>query len=112
MLFLAVMIGAFGAHGLKGKISDLALETYHTGVFYHFIHAIGIFVISLFSLITKRSFKLALLFHATGIILFSFFCYAYAISGIKLFAMIVPLGGTSFLIGWLVFTVKCLRIKF
>jgi uncharacterized membrane protein YgdD (TMEM256/DUF423 family) len=100
LLAIAVMIGAFGAHGLEGKISQKALDTYQTGVTYHFYHALALLSLSAFHH-QKIYSKLACLFIALGILLFSFNCYLYALTGIKTFAMIVPLGGLSFILGWL-----------
>lgn len=103
LLFLAVAIGAFGAHGLKGKVSDLAMETFKTGSQYHFFHALGLLILSQ---IREIEVKREYIFMLIGIILFSFNCYLYAITGVKQFAMIVPLGGFSFLIAWFLLCIK------
>ncbi|MCP4913096.1 MAG: DUF423 domain-containing protein [Oligoflexia bacterium] len=103
LLFLAVAIGAFGAHGLKGKVSDLAMETFKTGSLYHFFHATGLLILSQ---IKEINIKKEYIFMLIGIILFSFNCYLYAITGVKQFAMIVPIGGFSFLIAWLMLCFK------
>jgi uncharacterized membrane protein YgdD (TMEM256/DUF423 family) len=100
LLALAVIIGAFGAHGLEGKISLKAQETYQTGVTYHFYHALALLFLSAFHH-HKIFSKLACVFLGVGILLFSFNCYLYAVTGIKTFAMVVPLGGLSFILGWL-----------
>lgn len=95
---LGVALGAFGAHGLKSILSPEMLETYKTGIFYHFIH---VAVLLALSLNTKYNFSLPFYFVFAGIILFSFSLYAYALSGIKIFAMITPIGGVSLIIGWI-----------
>ena len=95
---LGVALGAFGAHGLKAILTPEMLETYRTGIFYHLIHAV---VLLALSLNTKYNFSLPFYFIFVGIILFSFSLYAYTLSGIKLFAMITPIGGVSLIIGWL-----------
>lgn len=97
---LAVMLGAFGAHGLKARISTKALETYQTGVHYQFLHAIALFITSFIGYLYKIELKGSFWAFTVGIFLFSFNCYLYAISGVKTFAMIVPIGGVLFLIGW------------
>jgi uncharacterized membrane protein YgdD (TMEM256/DUF423 family) len=95
---LGVALGAFGAHGLKAILTPEMLETYRTGILYHLIHAV---VLLALSLNTKYNFSLPFYFIFVGIILFSFSLYTYTLSGIKLFAMIPPIGGVSLIIGWL-----------
>jgi uncharacterized membrane protein YgdD (TMEM256/DUF423 family) len=96
---LAVGLGAFGAHGLEKILSDKAMATYQTGVEYHFLHALAIIACAL---IIQQGYTIQSSFWAflIGIIVFSGSCYAYAFTGIRGFALIVPLGGVSFLIGW------------
>ncbi len=93
--FTAVAIGAFGAHGLREKLSTEMLEVYKTGVLYQFIHTIVLLILSLTNFIKT---KIASIFFLAGIILFSFSLYIYATSGVKFFAMITPVGGVCFLI--------------
>lgn len=100
--FLAVALGAFGAHGLEGKISEKYLKTWNTAVQYQMFHAIGLFVVAFLadkfshvSLITTAGWSLFV-----GIILFSGSLYVLSISGIKVLGAITPLGGVAFLIGW------------
>lgn len=101
VLGLAVMVGAFGAHGLENKISEKALETYLTGVRYHFYHGFALMLVGLIKLYVKDfKAKLPSIFFLAGILLFSCNCYLYAVLQIKVFAYIVPLGGISFIIGW------------
>lgn len=96
--FLAVAIGAFGAHQLKDTLTPQMMDNYRTGVLYHLVHAVIITAIGFYS--NPKFFKSAI-FLSIGIILFSFSLYTYTITGIKTFAMITPLGGISFLIGWI-----------
>ncbi|MGE5458641.1 MAG: DUF423 domain-containing protein [Methanococcaceae archaeon] len=104
--FLGVAIGAFGAHGLEGRLSEKMLATFHTGVLYHLIHAV---VLLALALNYSEKFSLTLVFILTGIILFSFSLYIYSVTGLKFFAMITPLGGLSFLIGWGLIAFKAFR---
>ena len=106
--FTAVAIGAFGAHGLKEKLSAEMLEVYKTGVLYHFIHTIVLLILSLNNFIKG---KIASIFFLAGIILFSFSLYLYSTSGIRFFAMITPVGGVCFLIGWFWLIVEVIRKK-
>ena len=100
-LILGVGLGAFGAHGLEKKVTEAAIKFYETGVRYHFYHAIGLMILGLIQLNLKDiSLKLPALLMQLGIILFSFNCYLYAATDIKAFAMIVPIGGLSFIAAW------------
>ena len=106
--FTAVAIGAFGAHGLREKLSAEMLEVYKTGVLYQFIHTIVLLILSLTNFIKSKN---PSIFFLLGIILFSFSLYIYSTSGIQFFAMITPIGGVSFLIGWFWIIVEAIRIK-
>jgi uncharacterized membrane protein YgdD (TMEM256/DUF423 family) len=106
--FTAVSIGAFGAHGLREKLSTEMLEVYKTGVFYHFIHTVVLLILAVTNYMRTW---IASLFFLAGIILFSFSLYIYSISGIRFFAMVTPVGGVSFLIGWFWLIVEVIRIK-
>ena len=106
--FTAVAIGAFGAHGLREKLTPEMLEVYKTGVLYQFIHTIVLLILSLTNFIKSTIPSILFLI---GIILFSFSLYIYSTSGIQFFAMITPVGGVCFLIGWLWIIVETIRIK-
>nr|WP_245345388.1 DUF423 domain-containing protein [Halobacillus andaensis] len=100
--FLAVALGAFGAHGLEGKVSAKGLSQWEKAVDYQMFHTMALFVTGLLmSKIQTGLLTGAGWFFLIGIILFSGSLYIYAPSGIKTFAMITPLGGLSFLIGWI-----------
>ena len=99
-LFLAVAFGAFGAHGLEKSLSLKAIQTFKTGVTYQFYHGFGLLFIGLLGHMNEGLLKKAGAFFVVGILLFSFNCYLYAMTQVKAFAMIVPIGGVSFLCGW------------
>ncbi|ELK48992.1 DUF423 domain-containing protein [Halobacillus sp. ACCC02827] len=100
--FLSVALGAFGAHGLEGKVSEKGLEQWGKAVDYQMFHTMALFVTALLmSKIQTGAMTGAGWFFFIGIILFSGSLYIYAPTGIKTFAMITPLGGLSFLIGWI-----------
>lgn len=105
---LGVAFGAFGAHGLKTILSTELLETYKTGILYHLIHSA---VLLALSLNTKYNLKISFNFIFTGIILFSFSLYIYALTGILTFAMITPIGGISLILGWLFIIIILLKSK-
>lgn len=98
---LAVLIGAFGAHGLEDSLSEHALARYHTGVDYQLYHVGALLVVGLLSSqIQSKQLIISGWFFIVGIILFSGSLYIYALTGNKVFGMITPLGGFGFIIGW------------
>jgi uncharacterized membrane protein YgdD (TMEM256/DUF423 family) len=100
--FLAVALGAFGAHGLEGKISEKALGTWDKAVTYQMFHTVALFITGLIGMkFQSGSLSMAGWLFLIGIILFSGSLYIYSTTGIKTFAMITPLGGVAFLIGWI-----------
>ncbi len=104
--FLGVALGAFGAHGLSDLLSEKMLETYKTGVFYHLLHSVVLLVLALSNYNFIRSF----IFTTIGIILFSFSLYIYSITGLTFFAIVTPIGGVSFLIGWILIIIEARKI--
>jgi uncharacterized membrane protein YgdD (TMEM256/DUF423 family) len=106
--FSAVAIGAFGAHGLREKLTLDMLEVYKTGVLYQLIHSVVLLALNLNTVIKT---KLSSLFFLSGIIFFSFSLYIYSTSGFKFFAMITPIGGVCFLIGWLLIIYEAVKAR-
>lgn len=109
--FLAVALGAFGAHGLRASVSVEMLEVYKTGVHYHLFHALGLLLVGV---LAERRQGNTLLYGAgllltVGIVLFSGSLYALAISGVRLLGAITPFGGLCFLTGWSVFLAAIAR---
>ncbi|GAB1768165.1 DUF423 domain-containing protein [Priestia aryabhattai] len=108
---LAVALGAFGAHGLEGKISEKYLEVWKTGVQYQMFHAIGLFVIAfLLSKFPQSSLLTAsgwIMF--AGIVLFSGSLYVLSTSGIKVLGAITPLGGVAFIVAWILIVVAAVK---
>jgi uncharacterized membrane protein YgdD (TMEM256/DUF423 family) len=100
---LAVALGAFGAHGLEGKLTEKALGTWEKAVTYQMFHTVALFVTGLIGMkLQAGSLNWAGWLFFIGIILFSGSLYLYATSGVKTFAMITPIGGVLFLIGWVI----------
>lgn len=104
--FLGVALGAFGAHGLRGKVPDKMLSAYETGVLYHLIHAVAILALALHAYREQRSVSAPAGAMLTGVVLFSGSLYLMAITGITGFGMITPFGGVAFLVGWSLVFVK------
>ena len=101
LMFLGVALGAFGSHALKDKLTEYYLDVYKTAVTYHFIHALGLFVVAWLSTqFTDPKIHTAGIFLVVGIVLFSGSLYVLSITGIKWLGAITPLGGVSFLTGW------------
>ncbi|MDO8437066.1 MAG: DUF423 domain-containing protein [Nitrosomonadaceae bacterium] len=100
--FLCVAFGAFGAHGLKQRLSVDMLAVYQTGVQYHFYHALGLIVVGLvlFHLPKSRPVVLSGWLMLTGIVLFSVSLYALSLTGIRGLGMVTPFGGVAFLSAW------------
>jgi uncharacterized membrane protein YgdD (TMEM256/DUF423 family) len=103
---LGVALGAFGAHWLKNVITREMLEVYQTGILYHLIHTAVLLAISFH---WDDKMKNASLFFLTGIILFSFSLYLYAFSGIHLLVYITPVGGLSFMVGWILVIMAAIK---
>lgn len=112
ILALAVLIGAFGAHGMKNLVTPEKLVTFETGVRYHFYHGFGLLLVALAQqLFSGLNLRFSFYSFLVGILLFSFNCYFYVLSGLKMFAMIVPVGGVLFVIGWASFAWKTLKLR-
>ncbi|CAH0992950.1 hypothetical protein SIN8267_03089 [Sinobacterium norvegicum] len=101
--FLAVAIGAFGAHGLKNKLDDTLMAAYQTGVEYQFYHTLALLLVVLIGaqFPSIGLYKVAGWLFALGIVLFSGSLYALALSGVKILGVVTPIGGLCFLAGWL-----------
>ncbi len=98
--FLAVALGAFGAHGLKQILTETGLQTWQTGVHYHIVHALGLLEIADIQPHIPAARHAGWLM-LIGIVLFSGSLYALSLSGIRMLGIITPLGGVAFLLGWL-----------
>ncbi len=111
-LTLAVAIGAFGAHGLKSHLSVEMIQIYKTGVEYHFYHALGLLLIGVLAISFPSEFlKWSAIFLTAGIVLFSGSLYVLAITDTKWIGAITPLGGLSFIVGWMLVFMAFLRKK-
>jgi uncharacterized membrane protein YgdD (TMEM256/DUF423 family) len=104
VLAVAVMIGAFGAHALDGRLDAYSKGVYETGVRYHFYHALGLLIVSFLprigALSAKRAGWICGLLLA-GIVLFSGSLYVLAITGERMLGAVTPFGGIAFIAAWL-----------
>ena len=99
--FLSVSAGAFGAHGLKDRLSPYSLQVFETGARYQMFHALGLILIGL--LATTRpsgTLNAAAWSMLIGTALFSGSLYVLALSGLRWLGAITPIGGLAFLVGW------------
>jgi uncharacterized membrane protein YgdD (TMEM256/DUF423 family) len=104
--FLAVLLGAFGAHALRGRLEQAAdgarrLEWWHTGSSYHLAHALAL---GLAALVAERTSSNAPVTagwaFALGIVLFSGSLYLMSLTGVRALGAVTPFGGVAFLVGW------------
>ncbi len=101
MMFLAVALGAFGAHALKDVLSEYGKDVYQKAVFYHFVHALGLFAVAWLSTISQDpKVGFAGIAMLVGIIIFSGSLYVLALTGMKWLGALTPIGGLSFLTAW------------
>ena len=101
--FLAVALGAFGAHGLKERLAPDMMAVFQTAVQYHFYHALALLLVASLMLSKPATSGLGLsaACFVTGPLLFSGSLYLLAVTGVRWLGAITPLGGLAFLIGWL-----------
>ena len=100
--FTGVALGAFAAHGLRGKLPENLLNAFQTGVSYQLWHTMALIGVALLLLRGPDSALLrtsGVLF-AVGIVLFSGSLYLLALSGLGKLGMITPLGGVTWLVAW------------
>lgn len=110
--FLGVALGAFGAHGLRGRVTESLLAAFQTGVQYHLVHTLAVLLTALLAAqgLARPALGTAAgwLFIA-GIVLFSGSLYLMAVTGVRWLGAITPLGGGAFLVGWVLLALAVLR---
>ncbi|MCM3116221.1 DUF423 domain-containing protein [Neobacillus sp. MER 74] len=110
--FIAVALGAFGAHGLKDKLDAYYLDIWKTGVTYQMFHAIGMLIVGL--LIGKIAtaspqFTWSGWLMLAGIIFFSGSLYVLSLTKIGILGAITPIGGVCFLAAWILIVVGAVK---
>ena len=103
-MFLAVALGAVGAHALKSRLAADMTATWQTAVQYHAWHALALFGLGLLLLHwpERTDLGIAAWLFLAGIVLFSGSLYALALSGVRGLGAVTPIGGVAFLAGWAV----------
>ncbi|KMY55717.1 membrane protein [Bacillus sp. FJAT-27231] len=109
--FLSVALGAFGAHGLEGKVEPKYLEIWKTGVQYQMFHASGMILVGILmgqfpssSLLNWSGWMMLI-----GTVIFSGSLYALTLSGIKVLGAITPIGGVAFLAAWVLLVLAAIK---
>lgn len=108
---LAVIAGAFGAHALKGILTPERLETWNTAVQYHFWHSLSLMLIAFLGKYYRTDLKLPVILLLLGIIVFSGSLYTLCLADFTPIAYITPVGGASFIIGWLILSYKFFSVN-
>ncbi len=95
--FVAVALGAFGAHALKASLQNSGmLDAWNKAVLYHLVHAVALLALALYGAGNRGAYLLL----AAGILFFSGSLYAMALTNVRWLGAITPLGGLCFLAGW------------
>ena len=116
---LAVILGAFGAHGLERAVTtwDLPVEeqqkrlhNWDVGVRYQMYHALALVALGVWATLRPApGVSVAGTLFVVGVVIFSGFLYLYVFSGLRWLGMIVPIGGVAMIFGWLAFAIAVLR---
>jgi len=112
--FLAVSLGAFGAHGLSGRLAPDLMSVWQTGATYHLVHALGLLLVGVLLHQHDEAFYIrwAGWLLLVGIILFSGSLYLLALTDVRTFGVITPIGGVSLLGGWAALAAATLKAKY
>ena len=107
---LGVALGAFGAHGLKTRVTPEMLAVFETGVRYHLIHALALLAVGWAATRWPSSLTAAAGWcFLAGILIFAGSLYAMVLSGARWLGAVTPLGGLAFIAGWLFLALAALR---
>ena len=108
--FVSVAAGAFGAHALKTRLTPDMLAVFETGARYQMSHALALVLLGLLQL-SRPAMSLdgAGWSFLAGIALFSGSLYVLALSGVRAFGMVTPIGGVAFLVGWVLLALASLK---
>ncbi|MGG4217955.1 DUF423 domain-containing protein [Paenibacillus jamilae] len=111
VMFLAVALGAFGAHALKKRLSADMMSIFQTGIQYQIAHGLGLLLLGVLagSLVHASLIVTAGWVMLVGILLFSGSLYALSVSGVKKLGAITPIGGLAFLASWIIVIVAVVQ---
>ncbi|WP_188152321.1 DUF423 domain-containing protein [Teredinibacter waterburyi] len=110
---VAVVLGAFGAHALKGRLADNLLSAWHTAVQYHFYHVLALMAVGILLQqgAPQRWLHWSALGFVGGLIFFCGSLYGLALGGPRWLGPVTPLGGLSFILGWTMLVVAIGTVK-
>lgn len=116
---IVVIVGAFGAHALKGKISNSLLSAYQTGTYYHMFHVLALMCLALLLSrlsttplsLTPSILSIAGYLWMTGIVLFSGSLYGLALGGPSWLGPATPIGGTLLIAGWVCLSIGVMKVS-
>ncbi len=97
---LGVVLGAFGAHGLRERLDPRQLESWQTAVHYHLLHAVVLLALALFASATGRSVRIPAALFSLGIVFFSGSIYLLVLGGPRWLGPVTPLGGLCWIAAW------------
>jgi len=110
---LTIVLGAFGAHALKDQLNEYGKSIYEKAVLYQMFHSLGILLVAMLNqFIDGVDLTLSIWFFTIGILLFSGSLYILAVSQVKWFGAITPIGGVLFIAGWAYLFYKTLTTNF
>lgn len=108
---LAVMAGAFGAHGLRDVISERSLEVFQTAVTYQVYHSLALILVAILPIagLSRHLLGIAAGFFIAGILLFSGSLYLLVLTDMRWVGPVTPVGGLGFMVGWILVAISGFR---
>jgi len=113
LMFVGVVLGAFGAHALQQVLTPRQLSSYQTGVLYQQLHSLALIMVGVIALVTNASpwlARAAVLFGA-GMFFFSGSIYLMTLGAPRWLGMVAPIGGLSFMLAWLALAAHAWRAR-
>lgn len=116
MGLLSVVLGAFGAHGLKEQVAPEMVQSFETGVKYQMYHALVLLFLGISTVFSDKAKRTIFWSMLIGVVMFSGSIYLLSTSEItgvnfKPFGLVTPLGGTVLIVSWSLLLVQCFRLK-
>lgn len=110
---IAVILGAFGAHGLKGVLTETRMATYQTAVQYHFYHGLGVMIVGvvMMNLPNRKILRWTPLLLLLGVLFFSGSLYLITLFDLAWLGIVTPFGGLFFIAGWLLLSISLFTSK-